>query len=230
MARPLAIAPVQPKSARTSTARAIRSVEARRTVAECLGPVEPGLSLFAVTRGQFSMIDVVLYLLEQMGPSKLSLWTWCIADYEIECVESLMRSGAITEAVLVIDKAGEHNVGKDAGEMRNVHLMKRWKDQFGPRSIRVCLNHAKIATIDNGTLKVLARGSMNLNKNPRFEQLDVTEGAGPFGLVHEIEESLPDLDWRYTHQDLEQATGVTSLWTDESLKPFRAQALKVWAK
>lgn len=225
------------KSAR-SIRRDTRSVESFKSASECIGKIEKDMALFAVTRGQFSMIDAIQHCLTEMGPSRLTVWTWCIADYELESFEFLLRSGGITEALLVIDRAGEQQVSKtrsfrdgsiDKAEKQGA-LMGRWKSKFGPESIRVVLNHAKIATLDNGTCKVVIRGSMNLNHNPRFEQLDITEGVGVYGLINEIEQSLPVLGERYTRREVEEATGAHNLFTDEELKPFRANELKVWAK
>jgi hypothetical protein len=36
-----------------------RAIEAFRSAGETIGPIEHGMSLFAVTRGQFSMIDMI---------------------------------------------------------------------------------------------------------------------------------------------------------------------------
>lgn len=219
---------VKPTAARSK--RATRAVEAKRTASECIGPIERDMSLFAVTRGQFSMIDCIQHSLSEMGPSKLTIWTWAIADYEIETFEWLLRAGSITQALLVIDQAGEKRIGQTAEHDKVGGLMGRWLDRFGERSMKVCLNHAKIATLDNGTLKVLIRGSMNLNMNPRFEQLDITEGGPAFDLIREIENSLPFLSRGYNRTQLEEATGIRSLFTDEQLRPFQTQKLKVWAK
>jgi hypothetical protein len=224
-----------PTSAR-SIKRAQRCVESFKTAAECIGPIETDMAVFAVTRGQFSMIDAVQHCLAEMGPSALSIWTWCIADYEIETFESLLASRQITSATLVIDRAGEQQVAKtrnfrasDDKASRQGQLLTRWRAKFGPQSIKVVLNHAKIATLDNGRHKVVVRGSMNLNHNPRFEQLDVTEGDGPFDLIQSIEQSLPDLPAHYTQRDLQSATGAHVLFTPEQLKPFQS-SLKIWKK
>lgn len=224
-----------PTSAR-SIKRAQRCVESFKTAAECIGPIETDMAVFAVTRGQFSMIDAVQHCLAEMGPSVLSIWTWCIADYEIETFESLLASRQITSATLVIDRAGEQQVAKtrsfrasDDKASRQGQLLTHWRAKFGPQSIKVVLNHAKIATLDNGRHKVVVRGSMNLNHNPRFEQLDVTEGKGPFDLIRSIEQSLPDLPAHYTQHDLQSATGAHVLFTPEQLKPFQS-SLKIWKK
>jgi hypothetical protein len=227
----------KPTAAR-SIRRTQKAVEASRTAADCIGKIEKDLALFAVTRGQFSMIDAIQHCLAEMGPSRLTLWTWCIADYEVETFESLLRAGNVTSALLVIDRAGNEQVSKTrafrAGTASksdaNSRLMGRWIEKFGPGSIKVVLNHAKIATLDNGTLKVVVRGSMNLNHNPRFEQIDITEGADVYNLVREIEDSLPILPPNYSTHDLQQATGAHALFSPEDLKPFLKENLKVWAK
>ena len=53
-------------------ARRTRANESFGCAAQCIGKVEAGMSLFAVTRGQWSMIDAVLHVLDQVGPAKLS--------------------------------------------------------------------------------------------------------------------------------------------------------------
>jgi len=67
------------------------------------------MSLFAVTRGQFSMIDAVLHTLDQVGRAKLSIWTWAIAEYEIETLERLMMDERLTEARLNGVAGGHRN-------------------------------------------------------------------------------------------------------------------------
>jgi len=60
------------------------AVESFGCAASAIGKVEAGMSLFAITRGQWSMIDAVLHVLDQVGPAKLSLWTWTVAEYEVQ--------------------------------------------------------------------------------------------------------------------------------------------------
>ena len=58
--------------------------------AETIDTCEAGMSLFAITRGQWSMIDAVLHVLDQVGPAAVSLWTWTIAEYGVQ-VQVLTR-------------------------------------------------------------------------------------------------------------------------------------------
>lgn len=193
--------------------------EAFQSAAECIGPIESEMSLFAITRGQFSMLDCILYCLDQIGPSQIAVWTWTIAEYEVEAMGGLMSRKDITGARLVIDRSADH---------RNARIIENWRQKFGESQVRICLNHAKIARVWNDKFQLLLRGSMNLNFNPRFEQFDLTEGGPDFDLVREIEESLPVLPRKYARQDAANATGVSRAFEAQQLKMF--EGLKVWAK
>ena len=111
------------------------------------------------------MIDATMACLDQTGPAAVSLWTWTVAGYEIECLERLRQDQRITSGTLIIDAGARH---------KNAGLIRQWKDTFGKLSVRYVVNHAKIVTIHNEAFKLLLRGSMNLNFNPRFEQFDLT--------------------------------------------------------
>jgi hypothetical protein len=209
----------KPTAAKAS--RVANAHNALKTAAECIGPVEKGMAVFAITRGQISMIDVVSHLISQMERPQISVWTWCIADYEVEAFEKLLRDDRLSGGRLIIDQRGEQ---------RNVDLVDRWRAKFGPESVKVCMNHAKIATLCDANYRVLARGSMNLNHNPRFEQFDVSEGDDAYSLVQEIENELPILPRLCTWREAEEASGVRESWTMDDLKPFQLSGVKVWAK
>jgi hypothetical protein len=206
-----------PKSA--VSVRRERAAESFKTASECLGTLKKGSGVFAVTRGQFSMIDAVLACLDQTGPANLSLWTWTVAEYEVQVLERMMRDDRLLSGRLVID-TGARN--------KNMGIIRDWKASFGGESVRYVVNHAKIATIENTEWKILLRGSMNLNFNPRFEQLDLTEGGADFDLVKEIEDELPILADTSTNADAYAATKLSNAFPQETLNLF--QGTKVWAK
>jgi len=181
--------------------------------------LEAGMSVFGITRGQFSMIDIVRYFVDRTKPAKVSIWTWAIADYEIETFEYFYRTGDICDATLIVDRSAEH---------RNESLLTRWRDKFGKNSVKVCKTHAKIATIEGNGFKFLCRGSMNLNHNPRFEQFDVSEGGAAYSMVKEIESEIPVLAPHCSNRDANQASGLLFAWGDDELKEFTGT--KHWAK
>ena len=205
------------------TSRRKRAVESFKSAADCIGPIEPGLSLFAVTRGQFSMIDAILHCLDCVGKAEISLWTWTVAEYEIQCLERLMLDDRLTGATLVIDHGAR---GK------NKALLDKWANIFGPRSIKLVVNHSKIATIKSADYKLLLRGSMNLNFNPRFEQFDITEGGQDYDLVRSIEDELEVLPMDAPGSAVYAQTKLASAFTQQTLDLFQGngKGLKTWAK
>lgn len=186
--------------------------ESFSNAAETIGEIEPGMSLFAITRGQWSMIDAVLHVLDQVGPAAVSLWTWTVAEYEVQVLTRLRIDQRITAGRLVIDHGARN---------KNADIIADWKKQFGPDSVRYVVNHAKIATVETASgLKFLLRGSMNLNFNPRFEQFDITEGGPEFDLIQGIEEELPVLDDDCTGKEVYQASKLDNAFTPEQLQLF----------
>lgn len=201
------------------TARRKRAVESFQNAAECIGTLEKGAGLFAITRGQFSMIDAILACLAQTGPAKISLWTWTIAEYEIECVNRLRDDGHISSGLLVIDHGALQ---------KNRPVLEEWQRVNGPDSVRYVVNHAKIATIENDSWQLLLRGSMNLNFNPRFEQFDITEGGADFDLVRKVESELPLLSNRPTGKEVYSASRVSEAFEKDKMTAF--EKCKVWNK
>lgn len=207
------------KASSARSSRRTRSVESFASAAECIGPVEPGMALFAVTRGQFSMLDAVRHCIDQVGPCEVSIWTWTIAEYEVEVFTAFLQDGRITGGTLVIDRSAE---------VRNAALIAEWRSRFGTDRVRVCNTHAKIATVRAAERRVLLRGSMNLNFNPRFEQLDITEGGPDFDLVAEIEADLPVLRPMCSFDEADRASKTSRAFEASTLSLFRGT--KVWAK
>lgn len=204
--------------ASSPAARRTRAVESFGNASLAIGPVVPGLSVFAITRGQFSMIDAILHVIDACKPAKLTLWTWTIADYEVQAFTSLLGAG-ISEARLVIDPGGRK---------KNADLIRVFRDRFGPGSVKIALNHAKIALVEGNGLRVLLRGSMNLNFNPRFEQLDVTEGGPDFDLVERVMSELPTLGETAQRSELVSACKLNDAFDRDQLALF--DGVKRWAK
>lgn len=213
--------------------RRARAVESFQTAGECIGPITPGYSVFAITRGQFSMVDAALWCIDQLTrppdaqpcTAAVSIWTWTIADYEIECFERLRNAGNLHAGKLIIDGSARN---------KNSALIAKWKTNFGAGSVRYVVNHSKIVTIQTERMKLLIRGSMNLNFNPRFEQLDITADGEDFNLVNRIEEELPILEDACTGQEIFKASRVADAFEPEKLAFFQnlntMSKLKVWQK
>jgi hypothetical protein len=186
-------------------------IESFASAAETIGPITPGMSLFTVTRGQFSMIDAIYHCLKQIGVAEVSLWTWTVATRHAEVMAGFLAQTEITRASLICDQSLDK---------RDPVLVETWRKRFGEETIKICKNHAKMARIWNRDFRLLLRGSMNLNVNPRFEQLDVTEGGEDFDLIERLEAELPVLPRKYSNHDTESATKVNRAFEYSQLKMF----------
>jgi len=205
----------------TVAKRRAMAVESLGNVADALGIVNFGSSIFAVTRGQWSMIDAILHVLDCCeGDCALSLWTWTVAAYEVEVLTRLRLDARLSSGCLVIDHGARQ---------KNAGIVAEWNASFGPASVRYVVNHAKIATIADGKgRRFLLRGSMNLNFNPRFEQFDLTEGGEDYALVKRIEEELPILNDDASGAAVYAASKLGSAFRADELAMF--QGVKRWAK
>lgn len=201
--------------------RELVAVNSFRSASETIGKVTKGMNLFSVTRGQFSMIDAILSVMDQVGPCHLSIWTWTVASYEVDVLYRLMMDKRLLSAILIIDKGAQK---------KNATIIDDWIAKFGNKSVKWVVNHAKIATITTDEYKFLLRGSMNLNFNPRFENFDISEGCSGYELIKEIENDLPFLPHDASNAEIRQASGLNQAFTVEQLSIFNQQTLKVWNK
>ena len=80
-----------------------RAVEGFKCASEDIGELSRGMCLFAVTRGQWSMIDAALHCLDQVGRSKISVWTWAIASYEVDILNRLRTDDRLSAGKLIVD-------------------------------------------------------------------------------------------------------------------------------
>lgn len=141
--------------------------------AEAAGIVAPlereGDHVFAITRGQASMIDLSLAVMDKVGePCDLTVWTWVVADYELQYVQSLIDDSRVSAFRLVCDQ------GCIARRPDFIASVRR---RFGHDAVRVTVNHSKIAMVRGPAGDVLIRGSMNFNANLCMEQVDITWSA-----------------------------------------------------
>ena len=158
------------------------------------------------------MINALHVLIDHVGPgASVAVWTWAIAPYEVQAFQSLMWRGGLASASLIVDVSADR---------RNPELLNQWRDQFGDQSVRVVRNHAKIARVWGNGWRFLARGSLNLNFNPRFEQFDLTEGGADYDLVERLESELPVLPRNYTFADVAQASKLNSSFSADTLAAF----------
>lgn len=142
----------------------------------CIGEIEDGQQIFAVTEGQFSLIDAVDHLLSLAGPSSVEFFVWSFGQHDLGLVEKWHSEGRIVRARVLIDRSfmSTRLTGRDYARA----ALPRWRDVFGPESVRISINHAKIVLVRSETHAFTVRSSMNPNLNSRFENLDIARSVG----------------------------------------------------
>lgn len=139
------------------------------TAAEAIGKLEKGTDTFILTFGQFSLIDAVVAILDQIGPAHVSMSTWTAGIADIEKSFDLLVSAEILTFRMVIGNGFE-----TCQPVRYRRLI----ELFGPECIRSIRTHAKFVVLKNDDWNVAIRTSMNLNGNPRLENIEVSEDRG----------------------------------------------------
>ena len=206
-------------STTASRRREKQTAQTLRAAAEALGPMTPGMSLLALTQGQWSMLDAVTHLVTQVGSSDIAVWTWAIAAYDVAALVALQARGLLRQARLIVDYDGMRSRSHDG--------VAQWQAAWGAGAVLSAISHAKMVRIASASgLRLLVRGSMNMNLNARWEQLDLTEGGPEYDLVARMEADLPRVDALPSQGAVSAASKIRDAWEPESLACWGA--LKPW--
>ncbi len=136
------------------------------TAKEAIGKIEKDTDTYILTYGQFSLIDALVAILDQIGPAKVVISTWTAADAHLQRSAELVESSSITDFRLIVDRSFETRQPGYCYQMRKL---------FGEDCIRAFRTHAKFMLIRSDTHDIVVRTSMNLNENPRLENIEITE-------------------------------------------------------
>lgn len=139
--------------------------ELRTNAWQALEELEPGGTLCILTKGQFSLIDLIRACLDRVGPASVTVSTWTAAKKEIGDSEALLKEGRITSLRWLVDYSFARRQPAYAALLRQ---------RFGDDCIRSTMNHAKFVIVRGADAVLTIRTSMNLNKNTRFEYADVS--------------------------------------------------------
>jgi hypothetical protein len=144
--------------------RELRDVRRAKTAAAAIAGLTKSNQLYGFTKGQFSLLDLIIACLEFTGPARLFVSTWTAARHEILKLQDLLEAGQIRDVRWLIDFTFARRDPEAANQIRQT---------FGLDSVRVSQNHAKFCLFENDQWRLVLRSSMNLNMNPRFEDFSL---------------------------------------------------------
>ena len=209
MARPITKRPKSAENIRRITATAVALTPEKleeavklapvEEASACIGTLKPGGLVFGITKGQFSILDLIRACIEQTGPADLALSTWTFGIRDAETASWLVSKGHIRSLTFLVD----HSFPQ-----REAKYSQRLRELFGPECMVLSKVHAKVATIRNESWNLCISGSMNLNRNPRWEQFVLYDSPAwcDFfaGIISELR-ALGGAGWDSTSAEVEGA-------------------------
>lgn len=158
-----------------SKPRTIRA--GKQSAEEAIGTLRTGARLVGVTKGQFSLLDMIEAIVDQIQPADVLVSTWTPGKAEMERVLYLLERGGIGDFRLLVDRSFPG---------RHPNYVERVTEICGPESIRMTRTHAKFALIRSGDWRICIRTSMNFNTNPRLEQFDLDDSPEIYALFEGV--------------------------------------------
>jgi hypothetical protein len=162
---------------RNSVDREFRHGMRGESAARCIGDIKKGAEIFGLTKGDFSMIDILRHVAKEIGPCRIDVGTWTPAAAEIKQAFDMLNDGNILSARFLVDRSFPARQPKYYAALLG---------KFGDNCVRMARFHAKFIVLENESFSVAVRTSMNLNLNERIEFYEISEGSPISGYLGEI--------------------------------------------
>ena len=162
---------------REKVARDFRHGMRGESAARCIGEIVKGGDVFGLTKGDFSMIDILRHIARQIGPCRIDIGTWTAAAADIRQAEAMLQDRNITGMRWLVDRSFPQ---------RQEAYFRSLLDRFGRDSVRLARFHAKFILLENEGWSVAVRTSMNLNLNQRIEFFEISEGSPISDYLREV--------------------------------------------
>lgn len=147
------------------------------SAARCIGQITKGCEVFGLTKGDFSMIDILRHVAKEIGPCHIDCGTWTAAAAEIKQAFDMLEDENIRSIRFLVDRSFPQRQPKYYASL----LQK-----FGDDCVRMARFHAKFILLENENFSVAVRTSMNLNLNERIEFYEISEGTPISGYLKQI--------------------------------------------
>lgn len=161
-------------------------ISAVETAAATIGKLSKDTRIVCVSKGQWSLLDAIKVCLRSTGPAHLMLSTWTAGTRDQEHLKWLLETDQILSCIIMTDRSYKTLKRERCDRIRKL---------FGDDSVVVTFTHAKFALLRNDDWKVTIRGSGNLNRSPRLEQIDIDVSAEIHdffaGVIEEFRRTTP---------------------------------------
>lgn len=175
-----------------------------------------GCRIMGLTRGEFSLIDLIHSILKKTGSAHIVCCTWSAGIKDVHQVKWMVDTELVRSFRLVTDHSYKTRQKKYALAIEEL---------FGLENIRTSEIHAKFCLIHNEDWKVCIRTSMNLNANRTCESFELDEDPEVFGFyMRFIEHTFGAMPAGFTSENWRVNVALGQYFTNES------QNLKRWSE
>lgn len=158
---------------------------ATKEASEAVKGFGSGCRLMGLTKGEFSMIDLIHAVLTKTGPAHVAVVTWSAGIKDVHQVKWMMDTNLIQTFTLVTDHSYATRQKKYAASIIEI---------FGEENIRTSEIHAKFTLIHNEQFNVCIRTSMNLNANRTCENFEIDDDIDIFNFYMDfVEHTVGDM-------------------------------------
>lgn len=189
---------------RNNVTREFRHGTRGESAVRCIGDISKGCDIFGLTKGDFSMIDILRHVAKQIGPCHIDIGTWTAAAADIKQAENMLHDKNILGMRWLVDRSFPARQQKYYASLLN---------KFGQDSVRLARFHAKFILLENEEFSVAVRTSMNLNENKRIEFYEISEGSPISGYLKEIVDyhfAMPSEDSYSAFKDFDLSREVSN--------------------
>lgn len=120
--------------------------------------VSPGVCVFWVSNGDWSMHEMLLALLEKTGPADVWMSTYAMNETAARVISQLKDENVIEHLYCLLDDR------VDVRSAGSLQLIRAMTDKC-----TLLHTHAKVTAIRNSKFKISVIGSANYTENKRFE-------------------------------------------------------------
>lgn len=162
---------------RADVKRTVRRTINASSAAEAVGPITHGCEIYGLSKGQFSLIELVEHVLNSTGPADVVISTWTAAGADLAHTQTFLTDGRLRTCRWLVDYSFPSRQPAYCADLRA---------RFGDDAIRATANHAKFVLATNDTWHITLRTSMNLNLNRRLESYEISDDADLAACLHEL--------------------------------------------
>ena len=127
-------------------------------IEDVIGELIPGRNIHFACLVEWSMHELLDYLLQKVGPSKVYIATWSIGETGARYLVDLIQKGLITELQGIFDFRSS-NRHPEAFHLAKQHVSR----------LRLYPCHAKVTVIVNDNWQIVVNGSANYTNKKRIE-------------------------------------------------------------